>query len=889
MTIVNRLLTSVVLSSLVCLSVPVARTVSAADASDKPIEVCKDSNGKVRSGDLDVLLLLDNSKSLNTKVKDKKTGKPKATDPEYVRFEAIDSLLTSLTSLTNDRDDAESLSINFGMVTFGSDARMRIPMQPLTTESQPILQTKIDSTKREEQEAWTDYVKALTTALDVLKDRPTSNCKFLVWFTDGLYAEKPRQNADKQQESDRQDTNLRAKVCGTDGMDGIAKKFQTARINTFVLLLKPKVDEDEPSTLQASLGAMLSITGSSEIPEELGVSGIPGLCGEDDTQSHLGEILVAGDASDIARVITVIAPPPTTAVTECPIRSTGGDLPEMPAARHLSSLTFSAYTDEAELSDLKSLTIKDPDGTTHPATDFFTEGKQGDYQQKFFVKSNANRELDQGWTFSLGGQEVGWCVQADPHQFKVQFAGAEVQQTSTGGELSAADIDSLEYRLDSDRSKVIPVDVARTTPEKVVGFLDIDPTDTVIPEPIQVDVVQSNVLVLSCERFELLDSIGRDMPDSRRIGSRCLVDTTNSQIRDVKVTLEPSQLMKLNQQLSTSGCNSTVGLLQADERAQSPAGPVSDSLELQDNSASSLWVVVEAQGRSAECNVEEDSAVLIEFTKLDEEGSPLQDSKALGVKIQLRWERVPVWWVVVAITVAALLAIAMLVLFILGRLSRATSRLPKPGRMMAYEVPLRIETTRTSGLRALAEDGTELRNHEFAVGSLIRVDVSPSRREARLVGGTRSTLRIKYPSLFRPFDLPQLVLASDAPAEYWPAPDGQGGLSPMASSGVIVHSPRHSAQTTQATATILVPSSGDRATLIKDLLTTKVDKALAPAATGDKWKSPSSSASTSNVSSPRPPTPGSSGAAGGSTSGAPDPVDGGSTPQPRRGPPRIGG
>ena len=131
-------------------------------------------------------------------------------------------------------------------------------------------------------------------------------------------------------------------------------------------------------------------------------------------------------------------------------------------------------------------------------------------------------------------------------------------------------------------------------------------------------------------------------------------------------------------------------------------------------------------------------------------------------------------------------------------------------------------------------------------------------------------LKVKLPSLFRPFAPPLLVLDSKKSVYYAPNFEGGNGLSPLTRQAVIIHSPQPEDDSCDATVTLLIPNTGiGREQIVRDLLGSKLTNAIKPAANDVDWFGSSvvqpstggASASLPEVSDspPSPPTNGGSG------------------------------
>jgi hypothetical protein len=791
---------------------------AAVAAESKNLSVCIDADGKPLAGAIDVVLLLDNSRSLNSE-------KATPTDPKNMRYDAVRELLVSLGSVGEGGEEQKEADINFGMITFGASAVERIPLTRLTSANAGDLADEVrEKSPTARQEQVTNYVVALKKALEVLNSRPAGNCKFLVWFTDGQFErnEIPIRDPERNKKISSQADYLKREVCKA---GGLADQFQQLRINTFVLVLRPTRTDNR---LGASYGAMQAITGATNVPAAVGQNSSGDICGNLSGREHLGEIYDAERATDIARLVPVVTKPISgwTPATACPVSSDDEDMPLMPASRHLSRLSFTAYTSGKELSSLENSRIVDPGGEEHTFSEYLEEITSSRFERQYRFNKKAWDDLLQGWTFSIEGGEAGWCVNLYHHRFEVSFTDKDsepVRQVSKGGRLSAEDLRSLTYRNEAGEN--LTLSQARSETSQVNAFLDIDPTGKLFEEPIPVAVKQLNTPSIGCEKIELRDTSGRDLPKERTLAQGCEIDTSFSAVRGLTATLTVSEL------LSEGKCNGTVGLVESDDEIVTDRDtPVTSRVEHPDKSQKVLYVVFRANGRSASCNAPTGTSLLIEFDSKSG-GKPVE----VPILIEVEWKRVPIWWVVLLVALASLVAVALINLAVLGQLTRRTTKLPASGQVMAYEVPVRVEKVGASQVRVSAEDGTDLGSHVFAVSRLISLTPNAARSEVALRDGSRATLRIVYPPLFRPFRPPYLVIDPANSPYYWQKVSRGDGLSPMTRSGVIVHSPRRQDNYTMALVTFLVPSTGNREELVRSLLTSRVQNALARSLSDPAW------------------------------------------------------
>lgn len=779
---------------------------------EKKLEICLDSNGQQKSGDVDVLLLLDNSKSLNA------TNNP--SDPENKRYEAISLLLKALGDLTiSESADGEALKLNFGLLSFGTNAKTLISLTELTSANAESLGRQVENEVPpilDKQESTTNYIPALATALDEFSQRPSENCKILIWFTDGQFESKEisRSDTDKAEKRRSQAEELKSKICGA---NGFAEQVRQLEINTFALVLQPTKPDER---LQASYGAMQAITGASVLPigVQMGIGEYADMCGDLVSTPHLGEVFLADDAPSIARLVGLINPSDGgngTPMVKCPA-GVDAELPKMPAARHLKELTFVALNSPTKLDDLKRAEIIDSLGISHPLNEYLVSKSELGFKKVFVFNREAEDNLDQGWTIKIDQGAEGWCVFAKEHEFEVKFGGPndgkDITQVSDAGNLNESDLLNLVFQRASDQSVLSDISDARAEVGEVRAFLSIDPTGLLFPEPgIEIGVQQQSVPTISCELFSIKE-IG-DIRESRRISSSCEIDTSETNLSTVtgRITSASS--------LADKDCNAKLFFAKPNSSGEvSVDSELTEQIELP-KGKSQVVVVLEAQGDSATC-VNDSSEVEFVFNV------PGQGEVKITrpIHIDLLWKKIPSTVIVWLLVFLAVLAAIILNLLLLREIKKRTSKLPK-AKLFAYEVAVSLNIDSNGGVSAKHADGSNLSDHKYAIEKLISISPSASRRAGKLLSGSRSEIAVRLPRLWRPFDPAVMTLKSNKKVYYWPVFDRGQGLSPQTRSALIIHTPKKETDQTSAIVTLLLPSSGnDRVALINDLLSSKLSQ-----------------------------------------------------------------
>jgi hypothetical protein len=156
--------------------------------------------------------------------------------------------------------------------------------------------------------------------------------------------------------------------------------------------------------------------------------------------------------------------------------------------------------------------------------------------------------------------------------------------------------------------------------------------------------------------------------------------------------------------------------------------------------------------------------------------------------------------------------------------------------LFAFEVPITVTRLGSGQLVTRTRDGLEPTSVVFDVSEQIAVRIDSDRRHAKLNDGSRSTLRIKLPSLFRPFEAPLLLLDSKKSVYYSPKFEGGSGLAPSSRQALIIHSPSSNGTSCDAMVTLLIPNTGvGRDQIVRDLLGSKLANTIKAAVNDPDW------------------------------------------------------
>ena len=350
-------------------------------AIDAPLQVCIDQiNKKPLTGDIELMLVMDNSLSLKTN------------DPDGKRFSQVRTLLKSV----HDRisKSRKPRAVRFSLITFANRAIAEIPLAEavvLNAENLNLVGDEVESAAPGNQQN-TDYVAALQKALEEMKNAPSQNCRVIVWFTDGAYW--PSGGAKNSTEGG----DLREAVCESGGFSETLRKLN---INIFPLYIEPKTpDEKEDPT--ASRDVMAHLTGDQNAFEKNPYQpGAP--CRTE--QSHVGEVLTASNVNqlgqffaDLPNIIEGGVP------VACPTKEGQVESKPLPAGRYVAQISIVKYAATGKELIPGDLVARQPDGSEQSLSDYYF-GENGRYEA-----TDKALELESGWIIKGSGEEH--CIRA---------------------------------------------------------------------------------------------------------------------------------------------------------------------------------------------------------------------------------------------------------------------------------------------------------------------------------------------------------------------------------------------------------------------------------------------------------------------------------------------
>jgi hypothetical protein len=106
------------------------------------------------------------------------------TDPAFMRIDILKESMAQLSSLS-DEGDGQTISVNYAMGVFGTNATPKIGWTPLNAGDLAEQQANLDANIRIEPQGWTNWPAGLQMAQESLNSAPGPSCSLLIWLTDG--------------------------------------------------------------------------------------------------------------------------------------------------------------------------------------------------------------------------------------------------------------------------------------------------------------------------------------------------------------------------------------------------------------------------------------------------------------------------------------------------------------------------------------------------------------------------------------------------------------------------------------------------------------------------------------------------------------------------------
>lgn len=778
---------AVVVLAATLLPVPVsAISKTSVGASQSPPSVCRDKEGNLKDGDLDVLTIFDDSRSLSG------SENGGGSDVDGKRFDAVEEFLTSFATTKSNRTK------NFGLIKFGQTAKVIVPLGEITEEN---FEAKISDIRRKipnknsSQEKQTNYVLALKKATEEFDQRNDRNCKILIWFTDGVFDTKDS----KKLIADVDDSDyLEREVCGT---NGLANQIQEKDINTFVVFLKGSNDPAFKKRRSSSQDAMQVITGDIEpnfsdksSPREIRSS----KCSLEDKR-HLGEVLSANDASELigflVDLVLVADGGKSIVDRDCPIDISAASSVKLPSGYFIEWLSITTWNKSPKI-DTKNLTVEVKESTVSFA-DIFEIDKSsgtGGRSQRFTIKESAQARLVAGWSLNSADAK-NTCLRVKLRDLKFKIKKSEPQFLPvTPKDLPEPLFKNRLTLLDSD-GKNVSVEEALSL-QQVTGLLKADSVDLFVDKDAGADD-QLKVQITIDGRFEVqpagcsltISVDNKKMAGEKINSSSCQVVPSSGSVTRFDATAALEKLRTSCPQIP-GGWNLLKDGVRVNSLGEFADGEKGSSLTIQS--------AEEAPRKAVKCTVNDASVVF--------SGAANGNSVEIPVSASLNILKPesPLWPLLALLLV---LLFTLLSLIALRFLNMLIVKAPKKDDFFSYVTNAQLVPGELD--RAAIQWPTSSRKFELEANKL-QVTKGDDSRSYLAASGYRFELRL--PRLLHPFEHARLQLVDSRPAVFWRSNAKRDGFPLSFTSGVGVVALSSKLPTTD-TATevdvvVLVPKRG---------------------------------------------------------------------------------
>lgn len=699
----------------------VAARLSSVDSS---LQVCVDQrSNKPLTGDIELMLVMDNSLSLQTN------------DKEGKRFGQVRAMLRSV----HDRilKSETSRDVRFSFITFANRATVQIPLaaaRVLTNENIDAIARQVEVAAPGNQQN-TDYVAAMEAVITQMREAPAANCRVVVWFTDGAYW--PSSGATGNSVSGG---TLRERVC-TPG--GFSDQLRQLNVNIFPLYIEPR-DQPSKDDPTASRDVMAHLTGDQDaFGEEPYRAGDP--CGA--LPSHVGEVLAAADVNQLGQFFKDLVNIFEGGVAiACPSKNGTVVSKLLPAGRYISEISIVKYDISGRELTPRDLVARQSTGETASLDKFF-EGSDGRY-----VATDAARELTQGWRIEGTGAEH--CLRA----FKREGLAVQVGRTSpneadltpvgpSASWLEGEDLVSDEndtaipvVRLGDEASCSSVFPGFATDPTSLSGAFDqlsgkargvicVDPPGSeVFSVGVLLDVSRKGEPLIACDGIQLR-RVGADeyiSADRREKSTVCVVDFRGSGATFEGLTSNLSNLLTAEE---SNLCNfdSAKSVVDATNR---------------DGAVLISVTAVIAENRETNCKLQNKT---VTFRYADANGAAKSGTIPLSIELSLQPEpNRPAALIATLLTVAALLAAALV---ILRRMTIDAAALVGPNKMFAVRFGV-LASRAVDGRVSMIVDSRQLREIRIDMDRVDRARLDGS--ESKLIASDQSdelTIKREIPPL----------------------------------------------------------------------------------------------------------------------------------------------
>ena len=762
-------------SILAALSTPMAA--KALDEPQSAPTVCLDKEGQIKKGEIDVLVLLDNSGSLKGK---------SATDPDEKRFEALDEFLSNFANISS------SNVKNFGLVKFSDGAEVSIPIRRIDKSNFEEIKSEI-RIKVGEARGTTNYIRAFDRVLSEFNNRPSGNCKILIWFTDGGFNTFPVSEQDKKENVDKDLRNLETAFC-SDG--GIVSSIQDSDINTFVVFLgdgKSSKSQDQ-ERINASIDAMQVITGDKTPSIQGGdVRSVGGsLCAErfNPSTGHLGEVVSASEAKDLigylTDIVNIAEGGKRVTKEDCPVQSDSVESAPMPSGWFIDWISVTSWDGDLPSADALELEIK-LEGDTKPFSDYFepVDNQESTNVLRFAIMEGKQGDLKPGWI--LESKELGRaCVRAKPVDVKFRISGDQripINPSLSEGYESLYAGDSLKCFLNGTQTTC-----SSTSGEGLTGSIKLEngeifSADGTLPVSIEISELPS----LTNDRC-VIELTGDVQASENRLATTvCGVVPAPA----MPVRVIATDLFNRLQNCGLGSWHVTVNGLKTNEI---PAGTNKVLIGLESDAA--------PQNKNQECVVENSNLTFAFDTPT---GAVMPEVMSV-INFNLVKKTDPK--IAILLAAIATVIVSLLSLLLLRVVNMLTSKTVRAQDLFGYETSLDLVPGQFQRGELVFPSGSA---RSFTADIDQMQQVSGNHNQTSLKFASINLVR-ELPSFIKPFDESRLVLQSKSKAVFWKANRAGDGLNMAFSKAVVLSTsdsqPPTSDRPAKVVISVLVPKRG---------------------------------------------------------------------------------
>ena len=748
---------------------------------------------------IDLVVLLDDSKSLTSTKNDRVPS-----DPDGTRFDALRTMFESINSGLENRVPVIPKFFAFGtsVKEINPESGLNDP-SALATDIRKLLPIR-------NQEPGTNFQKALDRATDYLTSRPPSNCKFLVWFTDGVFDLGSNDKAEEKKALD----DLKDDTCSSNGW---AVALRKAGVNTYVVLLgeieKLKKD-DTDQTFNDSLNLMVELTGDPTPPE-----GVQSERCEELRHSYdqVGAIYSATDLDQLTAVFEQIGKfIGQNRIVVCPTTTSeqiqSGKMPDVKFIQSFSLISLEG----SPLPREEQIKVYLESGPI-PITESFTIEKISNTHLEFTPIEG--RTLRAGWILGiekmqaepLGGLCITAAFQKSPTVQITQVADGEpnVEEVVDDG--------AIELLSPEERNRVQflfegrPISASEVMNKNALGQFDSvslallsagldingdlnDPVfSSLFPVYVELNLPEPNFAECLKPFTTSRTPVSGDTPGNRYFETNsCKVSTIGLlEGNELQISLEKLiSDLKMNE-----GCKDLEPKLQVGD--QDIAANVAT---ISANESAQLKLVFKVSEKSTECDLMQFEGV--EFLVLIS-----GESEFAKVAIEFNFQQPPDIRSVRLLTIALVLLAALLSLVLFRLISSALAVMPKAHTVYSYDKDIEIGQNAFGQVQVLI-DGIDLVNYVPSVDDLSKPLSSSSKSQLDL---NRVRLERKLGSFFKPLTEPWSELTKSQMASYWQQ-SPNGGLAIPFRRAIIVSKLENDLMTdgrVRALLTIIVPTTGN--------------------------------------------------------------------------------